>query len=188
MKPGPVLCLILMVMLTNAAGTQAQVFRTQAEALGSAFANCDTVLRKVVFLDDDQAAKIQKLASAPLDGKIVTYYSGVEADTVVGYAFFETNVVRTKPETFMVLISSTGKVNSVEMLAFYEPLDYLPTRGWFGLFTDKKLGANLWPNRDIHGVTGATLTVRAVTQGVRLALATYHLVVNPLALNPEVSN
>lgn len=162
---------------------QAQVFKTQQVALQEAFPDNDSIGRKVLFLTDEQVDQIQKLAKAKLDSKIITFYFATKADSVLGYAFFETNIVRTKPETFMVVLSSDAKVKYVEVLAFYEPLDYLPTSNWFKLFTNKVLNNNLWPKRDIHNVTGATLSVQAITQGVRKMLAIYQVAMSKEELN-----
>ncbi len=157
--------------------THAQVFKTQQKALQEAFPNSDLIDRKVLFLTDEQVDQIQKLAKSKLESQIVTFYVGKKADAITGYAFFETNIVRTKPETFIVVLGPNAKIKHVEVLAFYEPFDYLPTSNWFDLFGGKILNSNLWPKRDIHNITGATLSVQAITQGVRKILAVYQVVI-----------
>ncbi len=169
-------CLIWLLTLL-AAPSFAQVFKTQAEALKDAFPGGATVTRKSLFLTDQQVARIQASARTKVESKLVTYYVGTRSDSVLGYAFFETNVVRTKPETFMVVVAPDSTVQRVEMLAFYEPFDYLPTPKWFRLFERKKLNPDLWPKRGIDGISGATLTVRSVVQGVRKVLAVYQVAV-----------
>lgn len=154
-----------------------QVFKTQSDVLKEIFPEDSTVDRKVVFLTDEQTSKIEKLAKAKLESKLITYYVGAVDDSTVGYAFFETNVVRTKPATFVVALHANGEIRFVEILAFYEPLDYLPTQRWLRLFTDKILNDNLWPKRDIHNISGATLTVQAITQGVRKILAIHQIII-----------
>ena len=163
--------------------SHAQVFKTQKKALQEAFPNSDSIERKTLFLTDEQVNQIQRLAKAKLESKIVTFYVGETADSITGYAFFETNIVRTKPETFMVVSDKKARVKYVEVLAFYEPLDYLPTSNWFALFADKILSDKLWPKRDIHNITGATLSVQAITQGVRKMLAIYEVAIAKGKLN-----
>ena len=163
--------------------SHAQVFKTQHKALQEAFPNSDSIERKTLFLTDEQVNQIQRLAKAKLESKIVTFYVGEKADSITGYAFFETNIVRTKPETFIVVSDKKARVKYVEVLAFYEPLDYLPTSNWFALFADKILSDKLWPKRDIHNITGATLSVQAITQGVRKILAIYEVAIAKGKLN-----
>ena len=160
-----------------------QVFKTQSDVLQEAFPRNSRVERKVIFLTDEQITNIEKRAKAKLETKLITYYVGSVDDSTIGYAFFETNVVRTKPETFVVILKPDGSIKSVEILAFYEPLDYLPTPRWLRLFNDKILSDSLWPKRDIHNITGATLTVQAITQGVRKTLAIYGIITTKEGLN-----
>ncbi|MFQ5674562.1 MAG: FMN-binding protein [bacterium] len=157
---------------------QSQVFKTQELALKQAFPGDSVVQRRVLFLTDKQVSEIEKLAKTTVESKIVTYYEGARNNSTLGYAFFETNIVRTKPETFLVLLTPAGTVKKVEMLAFYEPMDYFPTANWFKLFKGKRLNDTLWPKRGIHNITGATLTVRAVTKGVRTILAIYQIAIS----------
>lgn len=100
-------------------------------------------------------------------------YRGRSAGKVTGYAFFEATIVRTKPATIMAVVNPDSTVRSVQVLSFYEPLDYLPPPRWLSLFRNRGLGEGLWPERDIHHITGATLTVRAVTLAVRRILAVF---------------
>ena len=169
--------LIFPVAILAAANLQAQVFKTKDVALREAFAGCDTIVRKVVFLTDDQVMAIEKDARSKVESKVVAYYVGHKGDTTVALAFFETTNVRTKPATFMVLVRPDATIEHVEMMAFYEPFDYLPAERWLRLFQEKVLDDNLWPQRGIHGITGATLTVRAITKGVRKILATYQIAI-----------
>jgi len=175
-----IICAILLISIQPG---QAQVFKTQQKALQEAFANSESIERKVLFLTDEQVNQIQKLAKTTLESKIVIFYVGEKADSITGYAFFESNIVRTKPETFMVVLDKKARLKFVEVLAFYEPLDYLPTFNWFELFTNKILDDNLWPKRDIHNITGATLSVQAITNGVRKMLAIYQVAIAKGELN-----
>ncbi len=168
---------ILFVKMSALTSGYGQVFKTQKQALQQAFSESDSITRKVLFLTDDQVEKIQKLARARVESKIVTYYVGSRADSVLGYAFFETNIVRTKPATFMVVVNPDSTIKYIDILAFYEPMDYFPTSNWLDLFKNRILNPNLWPKRDIHNITGATLTVRAITQGVRKILAIFEVAV-----------
>jgi len=145
--------------------------------LRQAFPESARVSRKAVFLTNDQVAHIQENAKTKLESKVVTYYTGSENDSVLGYAYFESGIVRTKPATYMVVLDSDGEVKYVEILAFYEPLDYLPAPNWLALFEGAILKTGLWPGRDIHNITGATLTTRAITLGVRKILAIHETIV-----------
>jgi len=136
---------IFLCGLTSAEAAFSQVFKNQEAALKSVFENADQVRRKTIFLTDAQVAEVEKVAKTKLVSKIITYYSGLTSDSSTVFVFFETNTVRTKREIFMVVLNTDATVIAVEMLAFYEPMDYLPRANWFKLFAGKVLNANFWP-------------------------------------------
>ncbi len=171
--------LLFALALLTVTTTHAQVFCTQAEALARAFPNAQKIQRRTLFLSQEQTQTIAKLAQTQVESKLVTYYIDSTATGPTGFAFFEKGVVRTKEEVLMIVLNPDGSVRTVEMLAFYEPLDYLPPPRWLKLFQMKFLNDNLWPNRDIHAITGATLSVRAATFSVRKILATYQTAIVP---------
>jgi hypothetical protein len=85
--------------------------------------------------------------------------------------------VRTLPEAFLIVLSPQGEVQSLRLLAFHEPLEYMPREGWYEQFRDKSIADTLRLGSDVHGIVGATLSSRATTLGVRRALALYQVVV-----------
>jgi hypothetical protein len=161
------------MFLLPAAG---QLFQTKDEALESFFPG-RTITRSTIFLTEEQRMEVQSRARVPVESRILTYYTAHGSDGIDGYAFFETDVVRTMPETYMVVIRPDSTVAGVEILAFYEPIDYLPGERWLGFFTGRQLTDELWVKRDIPNITGATLSTRAINQGVRRYLAMFERVV-----------
>lgn len=142
-----------------------------------AFPQADSIERQTLFLTEGQLAEIQKQARAKVESKIVIYYRAAKAEKIAGYAFFETTTVRTKPATIMAVINPDSTLRVVEILSFYEPQDYLPAPRWLALFRGRILNDGLWPKRDIHHISGATLTVQAITLAVRRLLATFIIAV-----------
>jgi hypothetical protein len=157
---------------------QKQVMMTQDEALRLAFSQGEVVERQTLFLTEAQVAEIQKAARSKVESQLVVYYRARNAENVSGYAFFETTIVRTKPATLMAVINPDSTLRLVELLSFYEPQDYLPAPRWLALFRKRVLGDGLWPRRDIHNISGATLSVQAITLAVRRMMATYVVAVS----------
>jgi len=153
------------------------VLQTQSEALAAVFPGA-AVERKTAFLSEDQASGVEIAARAQLQARMIPYYVAVSSTATVGYAYFDTHLVRTMPETLMVVVAPDGKVKAVEVLAFHEPEDYLPRPRWRKEFEGKTLEDPLWIKRDLRNVTGATLTARAVAEAVRRVLA-IHKAVHP---------
>jgi hypothetical protein len=157
----------------GAAGARAEVFHTQKEALALAFPEADRVESETFVLTEEQAARIESLSRAPLESKLVKIHRGLRGGELLGYAVIDVHNVRTLPEALLVVLSAAGEVRNLRVLAFHEPLDYLPRERWYQQFDAKTGSAPLRLGGDIHGIVGATLSARAATQGVRRALAYY---------------
>jgi len=155
----------------------AQVYLTRDEALRVHFPRAMSIDRKTLYLTDGQVEQIQAQARASVESKLVTYYVARGSRGVDGYAFLETHIVRTMPETFMVVVDPHGSVRAVELLAFYEPEDYLPPKRWLALFADKTARSDLWLKRGVQNTVGATLTAQSITEGIRRILVMYELVI-----------
>jgi hypothetical protein len=155
----------------------AKVYHARDEALTLAFPDAERVEARDVVVTAEQKERIQKLAKAPLDSSLVTLYVGWKGGAPFAYALFDTHTVRTHPETFLVVISPQGSVLASHILAFHEPEDYLPPRRWLDRFNDRVLDDDLQIGRDVSSITGSTLSARAVTLGVRRALAIWTVVV-----------
>ena len=80
---------------------------------------------------------------------------------------------RSYPITFMVVINPDGTVKDVEVMVYREP------HGWevrFESFLSQFFGQSAKsPFDNIHNITGATLSVRSMTRGIKKAVAAYQV-------------
>jgi Na+-translocating ferredoxin:NAD+ oxidoreductase RnfG subunit len=174
---------ICFLFLSLASTSFAKVYLTRDEALELAFPDADMVDKKVFFLTDDQVKEIESLSRTKVDSKIFVYFVGKKGEKVLGYAVIDTHTVRTKSETVMVVINQDGTVKQVEILAFFEPPDYMPGEKWLELFQDKKLSTSLRLGGDIPRITGATITSNTIVKVVRRILATFQVVTKGVGIN-----
>lgn len=169
---------VVAVALTAAAGpAAAKVFHGRKDALEMAFPDADRIDGKTFVLRDDQVERIERRMRGQLDRKLAKVYTAVQGDDVLGYAVIDVHDVRTLAEAIMVVLTPSGEVRSLRVLAFHEPLEYLPTKRWYRQFENRSLDVPLRLGGDIHGVVGSTLTARATTTAVRKALAYYEVLV-----------
>jgi Na+-translocating ferredoxin:NAD+ oxidoreductase RnfG subunit len=155
----------------------AKVFYSKSEALKLAFPDAERVDEKSLLLDDEQAGQIERLAKSRLESRLVRIYTGYRGDELQGYAFIDVHTVRTLPEGFLVVLTPKGEVRTVRVLAFHEPLEYMPSARWYEQFEHKTIESPLRLGGDVHAIAGATLSSRAATDGVRRALALYQVVI-----------
>lgn len=176
-RPFFYLTLTLGLSLLGATPAYAKVFYAKDEALRLAFPQADTVETRTFILKESELQRAQKMARTRIDSKLFTFYFGRKNGRIVGYAAIDSHIVRTMPETFMVVLSPAGQVRTTVILAFHEPPEYLPSERWLRQFREKGLSPELWPGRDIAGILGSTLTVQAITQGVRKVLAFFEILI-----------
>ena len=166
-----------------AGGARGQVFTTPERALAQACPGARLEHRERT-LDDDEARAVESAAKARLAARTCESWAVWRGDTLAATAFLDTRTVRTMPASVLVVVAPDTTVRRVEILAFHEPSDFRPPARWLGLFAHRRLSDSLWPRRDIAALSGATLTARAITESVRLALALYS---HPVAPKPAAA-
>ncbi|HSE83623.1 MAG TPA: FMN-binding protein [Thermodesulfobacteriota bacterium] len=152
-----------------------KVYMTRDKALSVTFPEADRIEKKTVFLTEEQSRKIESLAKTELESKLYTFYAGKKGEETLGYAVIDTHVLRTKTETLMIVINPDGTLRQVEILAFFEPQDYMPTGNWLNLFQGEPLNGSLWLGRDIPNITGATITSNSLVKSVRRIMAVFEV-------------
>jgi hypothetical protein len=145
------------------------------EALARAFPPPAVTVERRLYLDDEQARRVEGRAGSPLPSRIVTCYvarAGAAEDAApAGHACVDTHLVRSLPETVLVAVDAGGRVLQVEVLAFDEPPDYLPSERWIAQLHGRELDDELALKRGIRVLSGATLSSRALVAAVRRTLA-----------------
>lgn len=167
---------VLLLLLALASAGLAGVFYSKEEAMELAFGKGAQVEVLSLFPDARQKETIETLAKAKLSSDLFSFYVGKNQGKILGYAAIETETVRTKPETLMIVLTPQGELSNVVTLAFHEPPEYQPPEHWYGQLI-KKSFTELDFNKGIHGISGATLSTRAALNSVRRVLAVYEVMV-----------
>ena len=94
------------------------------------------------------------------------------ADSLLGFAQVGNVLGKDQPITFLVAIDPADRLKDVDILLYREPyggeVAYEP---WRRQFRGKTAGDSLRVGREIRSISGATISVHAVTLGVRRLLA-----------------
>ena len=157
-------------LLTWGPPASAEVLLTEKAALARAFPG-QAVDRQTVYLKPEQVTLVEKAARSKLPSAVVTVFVARSGEKVTGRAVLDTHIVRTMPESLLTVIEPDGRLRMALVLQFGEPPDYLPREGWLKTLEGKPLDDQLWPGRGVRRVTGATLTVQALTEALRRSLA-----------------
>ena len=175
--------LALALVLAFAEPVAAKIFASQKQALAEAFPEATRIERKTLLLRKADVAEIEKRIGMRVDAKVVVIHVAhqklAQGEKLLGFAEIAVHTVRTQPEAMLIVLTPEGRVRSVRIIAFHEPLDYLPTDRWYAQFAGKGKGDGLGLGREIHGVVGATLSARAAVDGVRKMLAYWDVLLRP---------
>ena len=160
------------LLAAPAAASAQQVFLTLDEALELAFPDC-TVTKSTAYLDEDERKQAAAAAGQKDVGRIVRPYVARRDGKVVGTAYVDTHRVRAMKETLLIVVGLDDTVSRLEILAFGEPVEYVPRADWYQRLLAKPLDDELQLKRSVPPVAGATLTARATTDAVRRTLAVH---------------
>lgn len=92
-------------------------------------------------------------------------------DSLLGFAMVRDVTGKEQPITFLVAIGPDDHLRDIDVLVYREPYGgEVAYESWRRQFRGRGADAPLIPGRDIRSISGATISVNAVTLGVRQAL------------------
>ena len=112
------------------------------------------------------------VVAAPLVVNSDTAFRVTRGDSVLGFAVVRNVKGKDQPITFLVAIDTADRLKDIDILIYREPYGgEVAYEAWRRQFRGKSAGDTLEVGRQIRGISGATISVNAVTVGVRRALA-----------------
>jgi len=121
-------------------------------------------------LTDEQAREIERRAGVPVTGRVLHLWRAPD-----GSAFIVDEVIgKHEAIGYAVGINADGRVRQVEILDYREAYGWeVRNEKWRRQFIGKGAADPVLLDRDIRNLSGATLSSRHVTDGVRRLIATY---------------
>ncbi|MEW6433452.1 MAG: FMN-binding protein [Myxococcota bacterium] len=160
---------LLVTILLLPAAAAAQTARAEA-ALKALFPDAERFTPRDVFLTEEMAARLEKLARVKVTERMVTFYVAARGETTLGYAALHTHRVRTKNETLAIGFEPDGRLKRIDVAVFLEPEEYLPTPKWLAQFAGKTAEDRLGLGDDVSVLSGATLSARSISETARWLL------------------
>ena len=163
---------ILLILLLNTQ-INAKMLISPFDAMKANFGEKTKIIKKNILLKNEQAKNVQKSAKVKLKSKIFKTFKAVKAKEIVGYGIIVNRKVRSKNAVVLYMISKDGVLKGMEIIAFNEPMEYIPSKTWQEQFKEIPTTKKLRLNKDIPTITGATLSARSIVDGSRVAFAFY---------------
>ncbi len=160
-------------LCVTAATLQAQGI-TRDEALADVYPGAQ-IRAEQVFLTAAQVKRVAATAGSDVSSPLVARYLASRDGRLVGRAYVDTHVVRTKKESLLISLDADGRLLRIDVTAFLEPPEYRASEPWLRQYRGRALSDDLGLNRAIRPIAGATLTARAANAAVRRVLAIDHV-------------
>lgn len=155
----------------------AQLILSPFDALKMNFNENIVIQKKSILMSKAQAKEVQQRAKVKLNTKIYKTFKVSQDDKLLGYGILVIQKVRTKTSAILSIITPDGILRAIEIVAFNEPTEYIPSKTWVNSFKDMPLDNTLKLGKKIPNITGATFSARSATDASRIALAIYELVI-----------
>lgn len=151
---------------------QAQtVYIKPSEALKIIFQGSHEIVSEKKSLSPEQKTKIEKKLGVTLSKETWNFYVAKSGNKVDGYALIDHEVGKTEPITFLTAITPQGVVKDVEILVYREPIgSEVHEKRFLKQYQGKGQNDSLRVGQDIKNISGATMSARSVSFGVKRAV------------------
>ena len=169
--------------LAGAVAALAEHYLTVAEAQKICFPNADKFEAQQLRLSADQSKTIEQKSGAKVRKAEIRFSVARKDAKTLGVLMVDQVLGKHDLIDYAVAISPEGKVLQVEILEYREHYGgEIGNAKWRDQFKGKTAASKLKLNDDIYNISGATISCRNVTEGIRRVLATFELVVRPRLL------
>lgn len=162
------------IFLIFALPLSAKILTSPVDAMKNAYGLDTEISKKNIIVPKKHASRISKEAKVKLNTKIFRVFKASKNGSIIGYGILINKKVRSKNAVILYMISSDSILKSIEIIAFNEPVEYLPSDKWNSQFKNVSTDKMLRTSKEIPTITGATLSARSITNGSRVAFAFYN--------------
>lgn len=166
--------LLLYLLIFFALPLSAKMLISPVDAMQQNYGTKCKISEDTILLTDSQAKKIQEVSNVKLDGNTFKVFKAVQEGKTIGYGVLINRKIRSRNGVVLYLISSDSILKGIEVVAFNEPAEYIPSKKWMSQFENVNTKTPLNLSKDIPTITGATLSAKSFVEGSKIAFAFYN--------------
>jgi Na+-translocating ferredoxin:NAD+ oxidoreductase RnfG subunit len=149
----------------------AEVFLTEEDALKLMFPQSERIRKEALRLTQEKKLHVEERIGWKFPEDSFEVYVGETGKQVDGYALIQNTIGKHKPMTYMVGVDAQGRVSNVELLVFREARgSEVRTKRFNVQYEGKTVLDPVRINKDIINISGATMSVRSISAGVKRVL------------------
>lgn len=149
----------------------AETFMSEEEGVKIMLPKSERIRKDVIKLSPEQKAQIEERIGWKFPEQSFEIYIGETGTQIDGYALVQNTIGKHKPMTYMVGIDSKGQVSNVELLVFRESRgSEIRQKRFNAQYEGKTVLDPVRINKDIINISGATMSVRSMSAGIKRVL------------------
>lgn len=149
----------------------AEVFMSEEDGVKLILPKSERVRKDVIKLSPEKKAQIEERIGWKFPEQSFEVYIGETGSQIDGYALVQNTIGKHKPMTYMVGIDSKGQVSDVELLVFRESRgSEIRQKRFNAQYEGKTVSDPVRINKDIINISGATMSVRSMSAGIKRVL------------------
>jgi Na+-translocating ferredoxin:NAD+ oxidoreductase RnfG subunit len=165
--------LVIVILALPAFATQ---YLTTEQAQRVLFPEADRFVSTPVKLGAQQKAAVEKYAGVKMRADTQPVWRAESHGALAGWLVVDEVFGKHEFITYAVALDAKGKVRAVEILEYRETHGgEVRNERWRAQFKGKSYGDAVRLGKDIRNISGATLSCKHVSEGVRRVLAIYDL-------------
>jgi hypothetical protein len=150
---------------------QEDVYLTPEDAAKLMFPESDHIRSEVIIITENQKQLIEERIGWHFPETTFDCFIGETKGKVDGWAFIQHTIGKHKPMTYMVGVDDQGEVFGIEVLVYRESRGSEVRKKRFNYQYEGKTAYDpIRINRDIINISGATMSVRSMSAGVKRVL------------------
>lgn len=157
--------------LTDQEMTMAEVFMTEDEGVKTMFPKSERVRKDLIKLNAEKKTQIEDRIGWKFPEEEFEVYIGETGTRIDGYAMVQNTIGKHKPMTYMVGVDGQGSVSDIELLVFRESRgSEIRQKRFNSQYEGKTVLDPVRINKDIINISGATMSVRSMSAGIKRVL------------------
>jgi Na+-translocating ferredoxin:NAD+ oxidoreductase RnfG subunit len=158
--------------LTEAELEHAEVFMSEDDAVKLMLPKSQRIRRELIRLTHEKKDQIEERIGWKFPEESFEVYIGETGDKVDGYAVLHNTIGKHRHMTYMVGVDAEGRCMNVELLVFREAKgSEVGKKRFNSQYEGKTVSDPIRINKDIINISGATMSVRSISAGVKRVLA-----------------
>lgn len=149
----------------------AEVYLNEEESLKIILPKSERIRKEVIKLSPENKSLIEERIGWKFPEESFDVYIGETGTQVDGYAVVQNTIGKHKPMTYMVGVDNKGFVSDIELLVFREARGSEVRQKRFNAqYEGKSVLDPVRINKDIINISGATMSVRSMSAGIKRVL------------------